>query len=94
MSTVQRGRPPEHGQRATPAYRAWAYIRRRATPSTQQWRPGELPAHSHDPHWSEFRGFLEDMGECPEGHALRRQDASKGFDVTNCVWAPQRRKEG
>ena len=37
--------------------------------------------------WNDFRNFLADMGERPEGLTLDRIDSSKNYEPTNCRWA-------
>jgi hypothetical protein len=37
--------------------------------------------------WKDFRDFLADMGEPPEGMSIERVDNSKGYAPSNCVWA-------
>ncbi|MDE4913494.1 hypothetical protein PQI07_22700 [Methylobacterium sp. 092160098-2] len=94
MSTVQRGRPPEHGLRNTATYRAWAYIRAVVNnPNRRGYATVGGAGLKHDPRWDEFSEFVADMGECPEGHCLRRHDASKGFDAGNCFWHLPARKD-
>lgn len=39
--------------------------------------------------WNSFETFLQDMGECPADHCLRRIDKSKNFEPSNCKWVPK-----
>jgi hypothetical protein len=39
-----------------------------------------------DPRWDDFKVFLADMGERPEGLSLGRIDNSKGYWPWNCRW--------
>lgn len=36
-----------------------------------------------------YQNFLEDMGECPPGHKLAREDEDGDFTPSNCYWAPE-----
>ena len=37
--------------------------------------------------WLTFEGFLEDMGERPEGLTLERRNNDLGYSKDNCYWA-------
>ena len=39
-----------------------------------------------DPRWMDFRNFLADMGERPEGMSLERKDNDGPYCHDNCVW--------
>lgn len=39
--------------------------------------------------WMDFLNFLADMGECPEGYSIERDDNEKGYFPENCKWIPR-----
>lgn len=41
--------------------------------------------------WLKFENFLADMGECPGPiYTLERKENSKGYELSNCVWATRK----
>lgn len=41
----------------------------------------------YDPRWNDFKSFLADMRERPDGKTLDRIDVLRGYSKQNCRWA-------
>lgn len=63
-----------------------------ASPTLICWRNMKNRAYNgaivpHDPRWDVFENFLADMGECPPGMTLDREDFNGIYEKSNCRWA-------
>lgn len=47
-----------------------------------------LGAENHSPEWAEFWTFVDDVGEMPPGHTLRKKDLAKPWSKDNFFWRP------
>lgn len=39
--------------------------------------------------WETFEQFVRDMGTCPKGYSIERQDVNLGYSKNNCYWLPR-----
>lgn len=64
-------------------YRAWSKMHGRCRRHPHYTRIGVRVCTR----WSDFRVFLADMGPCPIGGTLDREDGTLGYFPSNCRWA-------
>lgn len=76
-----------HGHHGTRTYQIWKGMRQRCSNPNQPAYPDyggrgiKVCAR-----WESFDAFLADMGECPVGLSIERQDNAGDYEPGNCSW--------
>jgi hypothetical protein len=69
-------------------YNAWMGLRRRCNnPRAFNYKNYGGRGITYDYHWSDYRVFLLDMGEAPQGLTLERKNNDGNYCKENCKWA-------
>lgn len=78
-----------HGMSQTRTYAAWANMLRRCyNPKHDRYDRYGGRGISVCNRWRKFAEFFADMGECPEGFSIERQQVDGNYEPTNCIWLP------
>lgn len=71
-----------------PEYKQWKSMKSRCySPSATKGKYRENNIQVCEDWKNCFEQFYEDMGDCPEGHTLEREDNLKDYSPDNCIWA-------
>lgn len=80
-----------HDGSRTSAYSSWAHMMQRCTNERHKYYPYyggrgiRVCAR-----WLTFEHFLDDMGDCPIGHTLERDQVNGDYELGNCRWATRK----
>ena len=77
----------KHGMTGTKTFAIWQAMVQRCTNSNSKgYKYYGKRGITVNKKWFKFEGFLEDMGEKPEGLTLDRKNNEKGYYKENCRW--------
>jgi hypothetical protein len=83
-------RTSTHGMTDSRTYNIWKAMKHRCSGASKDER---AKVHYFEKgiivcdKWKEFPGFLEDMGEAPDGLSIDRKNNDAGYNKENCRWA-------
>lgn len=85
---IKSNRTNEHGMINSSTYYSWASMWSRCTdPKHRDYTDYGGSGITICPEWKDFKIFLKDMGERPDGCTLNRIHGAKIYHKLNCEWA-------
>src|ERR1700676_5327856 len=78
--------------KVTKEYTAWVHMLGRCyNPNTKDWPDYGGRGITVCPEWRlDYCAFILDMGRCPAGKSLDREDVNGNYEPSNCRWATAR----
>lgn len=84
---IQRNGATRDGKQ-TRTYRIWSGMKKRCfNHNCKSFKYYGARGISVCDRWMEYKNFLSDMGEAPEGMTLERSNNNRGYEPGNCRWA-------
>jgi hypothetical protein len=78
----------------SPTYNSWACMKCRCDcKNTPYYKDYGGRGITYSEKWATFKGFLDDMGERPEGCTLDRIDVNGNYCKENCRWATKSQQQ-
>lgn len=74
-------------------FNVWVSMRARCdNPKNKRYHVYGARGVTYDPEWKAFENFLRDMGPCPKGYSIERDNNDGHYCQENCHWLPRARQ--